>query len=127
MPENRERTGFRGPSPEVGKATRFKPGQSGNPGGRPKNDLGRIIAQAVIENNQEAVYRALTKALLKGNPYLFKVLADRAYGKVSDKVELTGAGGGPIEYKGMSDTDLDARIRQLEIDLGYAKQIDESP
>jgi hypothetical protein len=39
MPENRHKTGFRGPSPEVGKSTQFKPGQSGNPGGRPKSRL----------------------------------------------------------------------------------------
>src|SRR5262250_3532658 len=36
MPQNRHKTGFRGPSPEVGKATQFQPGNRANPGGRPK-------------------------------------------------------------------------------------------
>jgi hypothetical protein len=36
MPENRHKTGFRGPNPKVGEATQFKPGKSGNAGGRPK-------------------------------------------------------------------------------------------
>ena len=36
MPENRHKTGFRGPDPSVGEATQFKPGKSGNEGGRPK-------------------------------------------------------------------------------------------
>lgn len=40
MPQNKhssgKKQGFRGPSPDVGKATQFKPGQSGNPGGRQK-------------------------------------------------------------------------------------------
>src|SRR5215469_3833713 len=36
MPQNRHKTGFRGPSPDVGKATQFQPGNRANPGGRPK-------------------------------------------------------------------------------------------
>src|SRR5499425_2305844 len=36
MPANRPRTGFRGPSPDVGKATQFQPGNRANPAGRPK-------------------------------------------------------------------------------------------
>lgn len=83
-------TGFRGPSPDVGKATQFKPGQSGNPGGRPKNDLAREIAQGVFENNPELIHRAFCRALRKGNAYVFKELADRAYGKVKETIEHTG-------------------------------------
>jgi Family of unknown function (DUF5681) len=36
MPQNRHRTGFRGPSPDVGKATQFQHGNRANPAGRPK-------------------------------------------------------------------------------------------
>ena len=51
MPQNRHKTGFRGPSSDVGRDTQFKPGQSGNPGGRPKKtpytDAHRLIAEMI--------------------------------------------------------------------------------
>lgn len=70
---------------------KFKPGQSGNPGGRPKNDLAKEIARAVFEGDAGAIAAAFTKVLRKGNAYAFKELADRAYGKVTDKLEVTDA------------------------------------
>ena len=75
----------------------YPKGHTGNPGGRPKTDVARIIAQTIFEQNQEAVYQALGAALLKGNAYVFKELADRAYGKVKESVEVTGADGAPLE------------------------------
>ena len=68
----------------------FQPGQSGNPGGRPKRDLPAEIAQRVFEENADAIYKAMLKALLKGDPEVFAVLADRAYGKLTQKVEIPG-------------------------------------
>jgi hypothetical protein len=65
-------------------------GVSGNPGGRPKKDWAAEIARAVLEGNYEAIYKAMTKAVLKGNAYAFKEIADRAYGKIRDKVEHSG-------------------------------------
>ena len=75
----------------------WKPGQTGNPGGRPKHDVGADIARAILENNREAAYKALGQALMKGNAYVFKELCDRAYGKTQNKVEVTGPEGGAIE------------------------------
>ena len=69
---------------------RFRPGQSGNPGGRPRKDIAAEIAQRVFEENADAIYRAMLKALLKGDPEVFAVLADRAFGKLSQKVEIPG-------------------------------------
>jgi len=62
----------------------WKPGQSGNPGGRRKHDVAAHIARAVLEGNQEAAYKALAKALLKGNAYVFQELAERGYGKIKE-------------------------------------------
>ena len=67
-----------------------KPGQSGNSGGRPKRDLESEVARAVFEENADAIYRAMLKALLKGDPEVFAVLADRAFGKCSQRVEIPG-------------------------------------
>lgn len=69
-------------------AWQWKPGQSGNPGGRPKNDVARQIAQAAFENNPELVYSGLVKQMKRGNGFVFQVAADRAYGKLTDKMEL---------------------------------------
>ena len=62
----------------------FQPGQRGNPSGRPKKDIAAEIAQRVFEENAEAIYRAMLKALLKGDPEVFAVLADRAFGNPGD-------------------------------------------
>ena len=68
----------------------WKPGQSGNPGGRPKRDLASEIANAVFEGNEEAVRQAMARALLKGNPRVFVALAERAYGKLTKPIEVSG-------------------------------------
>ncbi len=68
----------------------FQSGQSGNPGGRPKKDIASEIAQRVFEENADAIYKAMLKALLKGDPGVFAVLADRAFGKLTLKVEIPG-------------------------------------
>lgn len=68
----------------------WKKGQSGNPGGRFKNDLAAEVAQAIFEGNPEAIYKAMLKALKKGNPKVYTALADRAFGKLTEKVENTG-------------------------------------
>jgi len=95
-PENRPLSGEKeklrnGADPSIGKATQFKPGQSGNPGGRPKVDVAAEIARAVFEGNREAAIKALARALLKGNAYVFKELAERGYGKVSQEIVVSGA------------------------------------
>jgi hypothetical protein len=102
-----------------GDATRILPwrwqaGTSGNPSGRPKHDLAAEIAKACFENNADALYKAFSKALLKGNAYAFKELSDRAYGRLKEKVEVDV---GP--YRHMSDADLRTRIAELEKQLGY--------
>jgi hypothetical protein len=68
----------------------WQPGQSGNPSGRPKKDWSQIIAQQVFENNPELLYKAYSAALAKGQAFAFQVLSDRAYGKLKEKLELSG-------------------------------------
>lgn len=69
---------------------KWKPGQSGNPGGKPKHDVAHEIARAIFENDSEAIYKAFAKTLRGGNAYSFNVLADRAFGKLKEKVEHGG-------------------------------------
>ena len=93
----------------------WKRGESGNPGGRPKIDTGAIIARAILENNQEQAYKALGEALLRGNAYVFKELCDRAYGRASQALVLSGPNGGPIGFAEVDATleELNARLEEL--------------
>ena len=86
-------------------AWRWQPGQKGDPSGRPKHDLAAEIAKACIENNADALYKAFSKALLKGNAYAFRELSDRAYGRLK-------------RNRDMSNEDIEARIKELERELG---------
>jgi hypothetical protein len=56
--------------------------------GRPKCDISAEIARAIFENNAEAIYGAMARRLIKGDVRAFKILAERAYGKVKEHVEL---------------------------------------
>jgi hypothetical protein len=100
---------------------RWQPGHCPNPGGRPKHDLSAEIARACFEQNAEALFKAYTKALLRGNAYAFKELSDRAYGKMTERVEYSNS-----EYRGQTEDDLQKRITELERDLGLVAQIDEA-
>jgi CO/xanthine dehydrogenase Mo-binding subunit len=75
----------------------WKPGQSGNPGGRPKRDLAAEIARAIFEQDSEAITRTFAAELKKGNAKVFSALADRAYGKPRQRIEQVGEDGGPIQ------------------------------
>jgi hypothetical protein len=81
------------------------------------------------EGNEELLQEyahGFSKQLRKGNAYTFKELAERGYGKLVQRNEVTGKDGGPIETRDVADGDLSERIKQLERDLGYASAIDEA-
>ena len=72
----------------------FKPGQSGNPGGRPRSDVTSLARRHTAE-----AIAALVAAL--GSPRervaAAVALLDRGWGKPKHQLEHTGAGGGPIQ------------------------------
>src|SRR5580693_9828098 len=109
----------------------WKKGQSGNPGGRPKRDFAAEFARKILEANGDEnllnqYANGFAKQLRKGNAYTFKELAERGFGKLVEKKELTGANGGPLEFKEVDELELNERIAQLERDLGLARTIDEA-
>lgn len=67
----------------------YVPGVSGNPSGKPGYDVAAALARAVIEGAQVDAYQGLARALAGGNAYVFKELADRGYGPMKQRVEVT--------------------------------------
>jgi hypothetical protein len=83
-------------------------------------DVAAVLAKAVIEGNYEEAVEGLAAQLRKGNAYTFKELADRAYGKLKERKEVTHL------YEEVPDADIDKRIAELERDLGLARAIDQA-
>jgi len=80
--------------------TRFKPGQSGNPNGRPKKlpKLDELLADVLGEDKDgieaaKAILMALRAKAAKGDVRAAEVLLDRAYGKSKQTVDLNHSGG----------------------------------
>ena len=103
-PENRRKTGAgRGgtvPPPEH----RFKPGQSGNPGGRPKTKLLTQAYRELLEQVDpkerktlaEILARKAVQQALKGNLVALKEITDRTEGKSVQPLSHSGLGSEPI-------------------------------
>jgi hypothetical protein len=101
-PKRNKRGNLRGMHPNTLAAARrnkgphFPKGVSGNPGGLPGVDMAALIARRTFEQDSESVAEGMAAQLRKGNAYAFSVLADRGYGKVKEKHEVTGADGDPL-------------------------------
>jgi len=95
----------------MGRPGTWKPGQSGNPHGRPKNALSEEIRAALekvrsvevdgrkrkMTENQVLIRILLTKAR-EGDQKAIQMLWDRGYGKPTEDVHMSGelSGGGVI-------------------------------
>jgi hypothetical protein len=98
VPQKRHKTGFRGPSPDVGKKTQFKPGNRANPGGRPKSKLlseaYKNILQTEIGKGKdaktyaEAIAEKMAKQAKGGHVNAASEIADRVEGKPRQAYEV---------------------------------------
>lgn len=104
----------------------WQPGQSGNPGGRPKRDMAGEIARAIFESNADTIERVFARALKRGDVKAFIALAERAYGKPRQEVEqmsgLTAAEERLIAehraYEAMNSEDRTEYIGKMEVEIG---------
>jgi hypothetical protein len=85
----------------------FKPGQSGNPSGRPKTNLNSILSaelQKKFEGNKKLTNEAMiVKTLLKlaiedENLEALKYVYDRMEGRMKDNVEIGAVDGMPVNF-----------------------------
>jgi hypothetical protein len=97
----------------------WKKGQSGNPGGRPKeliSDASREwltrINQKTGKTNAELVAEAQGKKALKGNTPAYNALADRTEGKPAQMQQHEIISTAPVEVE-VKAPDLLAALRQI--------------
>jgi hypothetical protein len=103
MPENRHITG---------KDTRFKPGRSGNPGGRPKKlRITRMFEQMLSKpsgrNELKAVVRDILEKRGMAAVLLLREMIERTEGKMAQEVEISGS------LLTLSDEDLAVKLAKL--------------
>ena len=122
---NNRRVGYGSPPLE----TRFRPGQSGNPAGRPRRKtLGECIAALLDETDlygkpipggrsvADLLALTIVKEALEGKFPFAKEILDRTEGKVPDRVAWT-EGRPPMDLSVLSDEDLDA-LGRIMMKLG---------
>lgn len=78
------------PNPENIIPHKFKPGQTGNPNGRPKKlpELDRLLADVFGDDQMEKVLKAIYAKALKGDTRAAEIILDRGYGKAKESVQL---------------------------------------
>src|SRR5271155_3124598 len=98
MPGNKQKTGFRGPSPDVGKPYRWKKGESGNPSGRPKSktlsEAYKNMLEELVPNDAEGrtwaelIAEGQIRDAVKGNVQAAREIADRTEGRARQAIEF---------------------------------------
>jgi hypothetical protein len=98
--ENSQENSQRNPAEHL-KGFQWKPGQSGNPGGRPKKKLVDECLEELLEAADSEHAKALAISLiakaLNGDTKAAQLVAERTQGKPSQKVEVSGPDGGPMQ------------------------------
>lgn len=116
---------FDGPSPDVGKATQFQPGMSGNPNGRPRTrelaELLRSIGDELVGKGKRRHRRAermLRKFYQRAESHSDRAaieILDRIDGKIPQSHEVSGPDGTAIP---VNIGDIDNELRSLLASAG---------
>jgi hypothetical protein len=117
-PENRRKTGKQVPGSE---ATRFQPGRSGNPGGRPKTAplsqaCRELLAVPVPDDPDgrtyaEAIAQKLAQKAIEGDIRAAQEIADRAEGRARQSIEIQNTSLREA-FDRMSSEELEAYARE---------------
>ncbi len=98
----------------------FRPGQSGNPQGRPRtakfSDAARRLAEEIGRRGKtgaEQLAEHCFKRALRGSARHAEIFLNYAEGRPKQAVELSGPDGGVMRFENMSEAELDARLKDL--------------
>jgi len=101
--------------PAIGKSTQWKPGQSGNPSGRPKQTkfdeaLKQVLANegADGQTGAESLAESVLRHAKKGNGRMAQLLAERTGGRPQQHLTIEGM----IDAK-VSLEEIDTKIAEL--------------
>ncbi len=130
-PDNRRKTGRPVPG---GEATRWKPGQSGNPGGRPRtaplsNAYREKLASLVPNDPQgrtyaQAIADALADQARAGDIRAAQELADRVEGRARQSIEIENAVLRDA-FERMNRDELDAYARDGKLPAWFPREVGE--
>jgi len=93
--------------PKEAEPFKWKPGQSGNPSGRPSKDLASDAAKLVFEGLDALAISKIWRKQIEKNPKMLLVLAERAYGKLKIPIEHSS----PLDN--MSEAELREKLAEL--------------
>ena len=106
----------------------WRPGQSGNPGGRPKKKLiDDALEELLSANDSELAVLIAHKLLAKakrGELKAIQLIAERVEGKPKAKMEISAALDGNVDVRSMTLEEIDAEIARITGELGYVKKDD---
>jgi hypothetical protein len=97
-------------NPNPSPMTRFKPGQSGNPGGRLKDPLTRKLREKLSEEDLDTILGTVIAFAKAGKPEFVHMIWDRIEGKAVARQEQ----GDPGAFSDLAHVPSEELIRRLD-------------
>jgi len=112
------------PMPQNIEAHKWQPGQSGNPGGRPRTSIFRdALVRAITKLAKDksghqvelidAIAQQLMAKAIKGDLAAIAMIADRTDGKPAQSVTVGGPDGGAIPITTLTPAENEKRIAEI--------------